>query len=283
MEQFELTAVELKGINHAYILESESIDKLLINPGRMLLGHARQEQAFISTITWLRAMQRAGYFPEQSRHLCTVTVLAEGIGHNLPGALATVLGDSNHKGDNWIGVSRFSQPDVAGAAYTDFDAKVNYVRLHSVAPVWCMLDTIATGATLVRGIEAAFNNAEKPQRILLATPAGSHVGMRKIAELCQREGVELIATFFGAAFGLWHDGTGLPWCHPQTILAGTARGSENLKKAKEIFNDLPGFCSVGDCSANFFDVEDARRVLEEEQVRFNWRLPHQASQRKHCP
>lgn len=135
-----------------------------------------------------------------------------------------------------------------------------------------MLDTVATGATLLRGLEAAFAQAPKPREILLATPAGSAVGMRKIAELCARENVALTITFFGAIFGLWHDGTGLPWCHPDTVLSGTPHSRTNRALARQIFNNLPGFCAVGDCSANFFDVDKARQILHEEEERFGWQL-----------
>src|SRR5919202_4876800 len=184
MEGYELTEVQVAGLPRAFILESDSIDQLLMNPGRRLLGLARQQAAFTATVTWFRAMKAQGFLPQDPAELCTVTVLAEGIGHNLPGALATVLGDQYHRGDNWIGVSRFALPKTQADDYTPFDASVNYLRIHSNARVWCVLDTVATGATLVRGLEAAFHNAAKPEQTLLATPAGNAVGMRKIAELC---------------------------------------------------------------------------------------------------
>jgi hypothetical protein len=46
-----------------------------------------------------------------------------------------------------------------------------------------------------------------------------------------------------------------------------------LTRARQSYDDLPGFCPVGDCFANFFDVKDAGKVLEEEQRKFNWFLP----------
>jgi hypothetical protein len=273
MEQHELTEMKVDGMPRTFILESDSIDQLLVNPGRRLLGLARQRTAFEATVTWFRALRDQNLLPENPRDVCTVTILAEGIGHNLPGALATVLGDQYHRGDNWIGVSRFALPKTSADAYTPFDATVNYLRIHSNARVWCVLDTVATGATLVRGLEAAFHNSRRPERILMATPAGSGAGMGKIAALCARENVELILTFFGAIFGLWEDGTGLPWCHPDTLLSGTPRGEKNRALTARLFNNLPGFCSVGDCSANFFDVQEALNILQEEQERFGWRLP----------
>lgn len=274
MEPFTLTKVSIPGLSSSFILESDSVDQFLLEPGRLLLGYERQKAAFTSTVSWLAAMQGNNLFPNDSNQLCTVTVMAEGAGHNLSGALSTVLGPNKiYRGDNWIGVSRFALPTKAAEGYTDFDAKVNYIRLHSIAPVWCLLDTVATGATLVRGLEAAFHNAKKPERIIMGTPAGSVLGMRKIEDLCKSEGVELHCTFFGAAFGLWEDGTGLPWCHPETVLSGTERSKKNRKRAGEIFNEIPAFCSVGDCSANFFDVQDALNNLVEEEEKLNWVLP----------
>ncbi len=275
MESYDLTKVKISGLSNSYILESDSVDQFLVEPGRLLLGFERQKVAFTSTISWLAAMRDHGFFPKDAMQLCTVTVMAEGAGHNLSGALSTVLGnDTMYRGDNWIGVSRFALPTRAKEGYTDFDAKVNYVRLHSIAPVWCMLDTVATGATLVRGLEGAFHNAkEKPKRIIMGTPAGSVVGMRKLEEVCKREGVEFVCTFFGAAFGLWEDGTGLPWCHPDTVLAGTTRSKKNRTRAGEIFNENPAFCAVGDCSANFFDVQVALDNLVEEEEKLKWKLP----------
>jgi hypothetical protein len=273
MEDYELTELGVAGLPPTFILEADSIDALLVNPARRLLGLARQRAAFTATVTWFRALREKNLLPSDPREVCTVTVLAEGIGHNLPGALATVLGTEYHRGDNWIGVSRFALPKTSADEYTPFDAKVNYLRIHSNARVWCVLDTVATGATLVRGLEAAFHNADKPQQILMATPAGSAVGMRKIAELCARENVALKLTFFGAIFGLWEDGTGLPWCHPDTIISGTPRGEKNRAYTARLYNNLPGFCSVGDCSANFFDVAEALNIVDEEEKRFGWKLP----------
>jgi hypothetical protein len=203
-----------------------------------------------------------------------MTVLAEGIGHNLPAALATALAPAHQHGDNFMGVSRFALPKQAKDAYTPFDARVRYLRVESPAPVWVMLDTIATGATLLRGLEAAFSNAPKPRVILLGTPAGSLVGSGKISALCAREDVSLTLFFFGAIFGLWHDGTALPWCHPDTILSGTPRSQKNRALTARIFNNIKGFCSVGDCSANFFAVAEAKKILQEEEKRFDWRLDY---------
>ncbi len=272
MEEFDLTQVKIDGLPSTYILESDSVDRVLLRPGRKLLGLARQEAAYETTVTWLRAMKRSGHLPSDSKNSCTVTVMAEGIGHNLPAALATVVSPDYHRGDNWLGVSRFALPKE-GEEAVDFDARVNYVRMHSCAPTWCMLDTIATGATLARALEAALANAEKPDRILMASPCGSAAGARRIAQVCQKADVELVLTFFGAIFGLWHDGTGLPWCHPDTVVSGTERSRRNIKEAQKIFNNMDGFCAVGDCSANFFDVDAALAILDKEQKEFNWTLP----------
>lgn len=247
MENYEFSPVDIDGIEHAAILESDSIDRLLLVPGRRLLGFARQEAAQESTRTWFTALKENKLLPAKTENICTVTVLAEAMGHNLPAALGSVLGQSSYRGDNFIGASRFAMNGQASDAYTPFDAKVNYLRLHSPAPVWCVLDTIATGATLVRVLETAFANGQPPEKILFGTPAGSATGVRKVASLCRQHGIELHATFFGAAFGLWHDGTGLPWCHPDTLLSGTKRSQTNKQTAARLFNNLPGFCAVGDC------------------------------------
>ena len=273
MEDYQLTKVTIEGLARPYILEADSIDKLLINPGRKLLGYKRQKAAFAATVSWLSAMKAEGYFPHSATDLCTVTVMAEAAGHNLSGALSTVLNDDIYRGDNFMGVSRFALAEKAPEGYTNYDARVTYMRLHSVAPVWCLLDTVATGATLVRGLEAAFQNAQKPRRILMGTPAGAAVGMRKLEDLCRREKIEFIPTFFGAAFGLFEDGSGLPWCHPDTILAGTERSRVNLENARKIFNNNQAFCAVGDCSANFFDVQVAMEHLKDEEDRLCWKLP----------
>jgi hypothetical protein len=272
-ESFTLTKVEIEGIPNAHILESDSIDSLLVVPGRHLLGYRRQLAAFTATVTWIDALHAAKELPENLNELCTVTVMAEGCGHNLPTAVGCALDGAHYRGDNWIGVSRFALPNREGQDYTDFDAKVTYMRMHSAAPVWLMLDTIATGATLIKGLTATFENCKKPKRILLAATCGSVVGTRKIVEFLQSEKIEVHVTFWGAAFGLWNDGTGLPWCHPDTIISGTTRGVTNRQIAGRLFNEIPGFCAVGDCSANFFDVEDAKRVLKEEEYKFSWRLP----------
>ncbi|HEY9788171.1 MAG TPA: hypothetical protein V6D17_22475 [Candidatus Obscuribacterales bacterium] len=273
MEEYELTSVVVEGLPKSYILECETIDKLLLNPGRKLLGIERQRTAFDATVIWLRAMQNEGLFPEESEDICTVTVLAEAAGHNLPGALATVLSPRYQRGDNWLGVSRFALARGGQEAIVPFDAKVNYLRMHSSAPTWCLIDTIATGATLSRALEAAFANAPRPERILMATPCGSAEGARKIAAVCRNNGIDLILTHFGAIFGLWHDGTGLPWCHPKTIFSGSRRSEKNRQLAREIFNGIEGFCAVGDCSANFFAVAEAKEILAREEQEFNWKLP----------
>lgn len=272
METYTLTPIVLSDFPRAFILESDSIDRLLVNPGRKLVGLGRLNTAFEATTTWCRALRENGFIPENAHEACSMTVLAEGMGHNLPAALGTALAPKYQRGDNFMGVSRFALPKKAEDAYTPFDARVKYLRIESPAPVWVMLDTVATGATLVRGLEAAFANAPKPQHILLGTPAGSVVGMRKIAEVCAAQGVELTLFFFGAMFGLWEDGTALPWCHPDTILAGTPRSETNRALTAQIFNKIEGFCAVGDCSANFFDVAEAEKILREEEQRFGWRL-----------
>lgn len=272
MENYSLTEIQVVDLLRAFIVESDSIDRLLVVPGRKLLGLERLNTAFEATTTWCRALAEWGFLPESPEDVCTMTVLAEGIGHNLPAALATALAPHHARGDNFMGVSRFALPKQADDAYTPFDARVKYLRVESPAPVWVMLDTVATGATLVRGLEAAFANAPKPKQILLGTPAGSAVGMRKIAEVCELHGVGLTLFFFGAVFGLWEDGTALPWAHRDTLLSGTARSAKNRALTDEIFNRIEGFCAVGDCSANFFDVAEAEKTLREEQERFGWRL-----------
>ncbi len=271
MEDYTLTIKAVKGLPRTFILEADSIDQLLVMPGRKLLGLPRLNAAFEATTTWCRAMWEQEFLPRDPLEVCTMTVLAEAIGHNLPGALASVL-PSPQRGDNFMGVSRFALHKKQDDPHAPFDAMANYIRIHSPAPVWVMLDTVATGATLVRGLEAAFRNASKPREILLGTPAGSAVGMKRIADICARENVQLTLFFFGAVFGLWHDGTALPWCHRNTIFSGTPRSEKNRARTARIFNNIEGFCSVGDCSANFFDVAAAEKILREEEKRFEWKL-----------
>lgn len=275
MEPYTLTLKHLKNFPRAFILESDSTDRLLVNPGRKLLGVERMNTALEATTTWCRALVAQKFFTD-ANDVCTMTVLAEGFGHNLPAALATALAPQHQRGDNFMGVSRFVSRSndfnhSPNDAYTPFDARVKYLRVESPAPVWVLLDTIATGATLVRGLEAAFA-IDKPREILLGTPAGSLVGAKKIAELCVRENVQVTFFFFGAIFGLWQDGTALPWCHPDTIFSGTPRGEKNRALTARIFNNIQGFCSVGDCSANFFDVTEAEKILREEEEQFGWKL-----------
>lgn len=271
MEDYTLTIKPVKDLPRTFILESDSIDRLLVNPGRKLLGLPRMQTAGEATMTWCHAMWEQEFLPRDPQQICTMTVLAEGIGHNLPGALANVL-LSPQRGDNFMGVSRFALHKAGDQARTPFDASVGYVRIHSPAPVWVMLDTVATGVTLVRGLEAAFKNAPRPEQILLGTPAGSAVGMERIADVCARANVQLTLFFLGAIFGLWHDGTALPWCHPDTLLSGTPRSAHNREITARLFNNIEGFCSVGDCSANFFDVAEAEKTLREEEERFGWTL-----------
>lgn len=279
MKDFVLTPVDIDGLSRSYILESDNTDKLLLAPGRHLLGYERQKVAFAATVQWLEGMRHFGHLPQDNMDLCTLTIMAEGAGHNLPAALQTVLGEKEiYRGDNWLGISRFALPEgesAAGLAYRDYDAKVNYVRINSPAPVWVVLDTVATGATLVRGLQAAFATVAKPRTILMGTPAGSPVGMRKLQALCNDAGVEFISTFFAAAFALHEDGSGLPWCHPETILSGSLRSQANIRKAEKRFNLNPAFCSVGDCSANFFDVTAALDHLKKEEERLGWSLPRE--------
>lgn len=272
MESYTLSPVQVDGLPAAYILESDSIDRLLVRPGRKLLGGERMATTYETTVTWCGALREGGFLPHDAQDVCTVTILAEGMGHNLPGALAEALRPSFPRGDNFIGVSRFALPRTDRDTYTPFDAQVRYLRLESPAPVWVTLDTVATGATLRRGLETAFEQYI-PRRILLGAPAGSAAGMREIARVCAGAGVELELFFFGAVFGLWNDGTALPWCHPDTILSGTPRSERNRAETARIFNGLEGFCAVGDCSANFFDVRAAQAILREEEERFGWTLP----------
>lgn len=274
METYTLTPITLNNFPRAFILESDSIDRLLVQPGRKLMGVARMNTAFEATTTWCRALVEQEMIPANSQEVSSMTVLAEGMGHNLPGALGTALAPAHQRGDNFMGVSRFALAKQENDAYTPFDARVKYLRVESPTPVWVMLDTVATGATLVRGLEAAFSNAPKPEHILLGTPAGSVAGMRKIAGVCAVHGVQLTLFFFGAMFGLWEDGTALPWCHPDTLLSGTPRSEKNRALTARIFKHIEGFCSVGDCSANFYDVGEAEKILREEQERFGWELAY---------
>ncbi|HMX48102.1 MAG TPA: hypothetical protein PKC93_19230, partial [Candidatus Obscuribacter sp.] len=61
MEDYQLTKVTIEGLARPYILEADSIDKLLINPGRKLLGYKRQKAAIAATVSWLSAMKAEGY------------------------------------------------------------------------------------------------------------------------------------------------------------------------------------------------------------------------------
>lgn len=244
MESYTLTQINLPNFPRAFILESDSIDRLLVNPGRKLVGLERLNTAFEATTTWCRALADEGLLPAKASDVCSMTVLAEGMGHNLPAALGTALTPHYQRGDNFMGVSRFALPKNADDAYTPFDARVKYLRIESPAPVWVMLDTVATGATLVRGLEAAFANAPKPEHILLGTPAGSVAGMRKIAKVCAAHNVPLTLFFFGAMFGLWEDGTALPWCHRDSILSGTPRSEKNRALTARMFNNIEAFAPL---------------------------------------
>lgn len=215
-------------------------------------------------MTWCRAVREHGFLPDNPRDICTLTVLVEGIGHKLPGALGTVLAPNHARGDHWIGVSRFGLPKNRDDVSTPFDATLRRAleAAFRAAPL-----THAHATLYRRSLPEIWRARPSPVRILLGTPAGSAVGARKIAELCAREGVELILFFFGAVFGLWQDGTALPWCYPDRVLAGTSRSMANRTCAARLFNNIEGFCAVGDCSANFFDVEEAEKILKEEEER----------------
>jgi len=62
------------------------------------------------------------------------------------------------------------------------------------------------------------------------------------------------------------------WCHLDTILSGTPRSERNHAITAKLFNNIEGFCTVGECSAIFFDVGEAEKILREEQERFRWKL-----------
>ncbi len=270
MESYTLTLVPITTLPRTFILEADSMDRLLVRPGRKLFGLERMQTAFEATTTWCHALREQGFLPDDPRTICTMTVLAEGIGHNLPSALATALAPASQGGDNFMGISRFALPKSEGDAYTPFDARVKYLRIESPAPVWVMLDTVATGATLLRGLEAAFANAPKPEHILLGTPAGSRVGMEQIAALCATANVNLTLFFFGAIFGLWQDGTGLPWCHPDTIVANTPRGKQNRATTERLFNGIAGFCAVGNGELKLRSRPKAKSNSQSERMRKRW-------------
>ncbi len=97
-ESFTLTKVEIEGIPNAHILESDSIDSLLVVPGRHLLGYRRQLAAFTATVTWIDALNAAKELPENLNELCTVTVMAEGCGHK--------PSDSGRMRSRWRSLSR---------------------------------------------------------------------------------------------------------------------------------------------------------------------------------
>src|SRR5581483_4124769 len=90
-EPYTLTIQHVNGLPRTFILESDSKDRLLVNPGRKLLGLPRMQTAYEATTTWCHALYEQEFLPRDPQQICSMTVLAEGVGHNLPGALASVL------------------------------------------------------------------------------------------------------------------------------------------------------------------------------------------------
>ncbi|RDE17865.1 MAG: hypothetical protein C4K49_00590 [Candidatus Thorarchaeota archaeon] len=195
-----------------YVIESPSALKILLRPwivGGKLASYARR-----STAEFLRVAYGVSEELRDS-HLGTVTEvipLAGSLYYGVAEAFESVFGEPINR--CFIGAKRQLSPTgwVTELAYENFEAL-------SPESVILIGDTIATGGTIERILDATLARGPDIRAVIVYSIAGGLIGAHRLKQLAERLHIPIYLFFSNAIFGVESNGTDMPWLHPGTVVS----------------------------------------------------------------
>jgi hypothetical protein len=244
--------VELKGISprrihvlqvksdyllpDTYIIESHSALQILLQP--WIVGAKLASLARIGSVDFIHTAY--DLCPELRKSLLgnitEVVPLAGSLYYGIAEAFEAVFGEAISR--SFIGAKRRLSPTgwITELAYENFEAL-------APNPVIIIGDTIATGGTIERIVDATIAQASDVRAIIIYAIAAGLTGAIRMKQLANRIDLPISLFCSNAIFGVEQNGTDMPWLHPGTI---TSVG--NRRKAEAAYGPDLGrrWCSVWD-------------------------------------
>ena len=220
IDQCELRATRLDGVNSLYIASNPWLEQLLFD--RSLIGARFSRLCLQSVEAMVAHFERELSNPEDVAEL---VLLSKGAQYRLGEAIENTLGYRPQT--NFLAASRNK---VIGGEVT---VGIDYASLDAPAKTAVIGDTVASGETVCTALEYYLQH-HKLERVVLLSLAGSSVGAARISRFCSDQGIDLMMAFGLAAFGLADNGFDLAFLHPDTICADLYK-----RRAVEVFKNLP--------------------------------------------
>jgi hypothetical protein len=223
-------------LEHTYIIESPSALTILLKP--WIVGSRLADAARASTVEFLHIAYR--FVPELAsatfEEVTEVVPLAGALYYSMAEAFEVAFGETINR--CFVGASRNLTPTgwITELSYENFEALSDH-------PVIIIGDTIATGGTIERIIDATISRSDNIQAIIIYSIAGGILGAIRLKQISQRVNIPIYSFFSNAIFGVEENGTDMPWLHPGTIASKT-----NREIAKSTYGSILArrWCSIWD-------------------------------------
>jgi hypothetical protein len=201
-------------LDHTYIIEAPSALTILLKP--WIVGSRLANAARASTVEFLRIASIL--VPELSaarfEDITEVVPLAGSLYYSMAEAFEVVFGETINR--CFVGARRHSTPSgwITEISYENFEAL-------SDNPIIMIGDTIATGGTIARILDATSVRSDDIQAIVVYSIAGGVMGAMRLKQISERLDIPIYSFFSNAIFGVEANGTDMPWLHPGTITSKT--------------------------------------------------------------
>lgn len=218
------------------IIESDSAMEILLSP--WIVGSKLGNLAREASIDFLRvAFETCPEIQDSNlESLTEVVPLAGALYYSIAEACESVFGETINR--CFIGAKRQLTHTgwVTELAYMNFEAM-------SSSPVILIGDTIATGGTIERIIEATLEHTSDVRAIIVYSIAGGSIGAIRLKKIAEKIDVPLYLFYSNAIFGVEDNGTDMPWLHPGTICS-----EETRQRALDVYGPDLGrrWCSIWD-------------------------------------
>ncbi|MGY5874139.1 MAG: hypothetical protein RTU30_00195 [Candidatus Thorarchaeota archaeon] len=199
-----------------YIIESPSALVILLKP--WMVGSRLARTARNSSVDFLRAAYHI--VPElrdsSFESVTEVVPLAGALYYSIAEAFESVFGETINR--CFIGAKRHQTP-------SGWDTELAYLNFEALStqPVIIIGDTIATGGTIERIVEATLAESSEIRAIIIYSIAGGLVGATRITDLANRIKIPIYLFYSNAIFGVEPNGTDMPWLHSGTIVSPEIR------------------------------------------------------------
>ncbi len=212
----------------SYIITSDKFRHVLFKP--YLAGKALQDAMEVAGEVFVRAISEIALKGERLDSLVELVYLSGGLFYNIPTGFKRAHNFAIPQ--CFIGIQRVRIEGAEG----EFSARVGYENFEALPQnaVVIIGDTIATGATMFRGLQSLSNALEEKgirmKKLIICTLAGSPQGARKIQHAHEKLKIahpDLETYFFAGEqlFTLMPDGTDLRFLEKDSIMP------EETKKA----------------------------------------------------